>query len=124
MLSQKRSKKQIREESEQLNQQAQAHRRSQRLIAAERDDGLCVVCFFKHNKRIGANDIHHVYGRAITKRVVESDKENYRSLTCLCRKHHEDVGIIKDSGSQWVWLIDILNMANETPINKEFIHRD
>ena len=87
-------------------------------IALDRDSGLCAICYFEDRKRVQAVDVHHVYRRA---RKPGSYRENYKSLMCLCRKHHDNF----HSGRLPIDHIEeVLRKCNDTPINQRFEHEE
>lgn len=124
MNLEKPSKEKRLEERKQLKEAIRKFREQQRAIAIYRDSGFCVVCYFTLGVKKLADDVHHVYGRASGEAVFTSSKENHKSLCSLCRKHHNSVGSIRKKGSSWDFIIGILQLANDTPINvgyKEYV---
>jgi hypothetical protein len=117
----KPSKARRRKQEKKIKETAKEYRQEQRTLAIFRDDGFCTACYFLDGRRQKAQDVHHVYGRAITKNVPTDKKEHFSSLLCLCREHHNQIGIIRRAGSgKYSWVEDVLEKANTTPINKEF----
>lgn len=93
------------------------YRRLQRAIAIERDNGLCAICFFKHSKKVKAQEVHHVYGR--NKKI--GTREHYTCLLCVCRDcHPQPITSHVASTAEQEEIVDILHKANEQPINKDF----
>lgn len=96
----------------------QLEREVNKRIAVERDSGLCVPCYLRTGLRIRANDVHHVFGRA---KKVGSYRERYTALMCVCRSCHDYLEHHKFSNEvEGAWL----RTANETPINRNFKHRN
>lgn len=96
------------------------HRRRQYRIAADRDDCLCTFCYFQMGKRVKAVDVHHVYGRGRSK---DSWREKYTVMLCTCRTCHPLPIYAGPGTSLKLGYVDaILAKANETPINRRFIH--
>lgn len=95
------------------------YRRVQAALAIDRDGDLCAIHWFKYGKRVLRQDVHHVYGRG---RKAGDRKEHYTSLLCLCRGCHSQIAAIKTPGSTHRWVVDILQSANDTPINALFEH--
>lgn len=120
MNIEKPSRKKRLQEEKKLKEAVYNYRTEQRKKTIDRDSGMCVICFFVDKKIKNAVDVHHVYGRAPTKLVLNDNREKYGSLVCLCRMHHNQVDAIRKKDSAWSWMEDILNKANLTPINSEW----
>lgn len=93
------------------------YRKEQARRALDRDLGLCVLCYFRDDKKTEAMDVHHVWGRG---QSVESSKESYKSLMCVCRACHPQP--VRFVGGKTDWQLSLLVQANAYPINKSFKH--
>lgn len=106
------------QEKETARSNLSRHRKIQRLIAMERDKGCCVFHFYNLNKKVEAVDVHHVFGRG---KSPDDDREHYTSLVCTCRECHPLPA--KDPKGKQSDIISILKKANESPINRSFVHK-
>lgn len=97
------------------------HRELHRNIAILRDDGYCVLHFFKERKYVRAQDVHHVYGRSPD---PGNPCEHYTRLMSLCRACHSEIDAILSPRSQYLWVADYLEKANKYPISPYFEHRE
>ncbi len=98
-----------------------AYRQVNKLLAIHRDSNLCAVCFFLHDKKKRADDVHHVYGRG---QKAGDWRERYINLLCVCREHHPLPIQIPKANDELVWIEDVLVSANENPINPDFKHSE
>lgn len=94
------------------------YRSIQATLCIERDNALCAIHFFKHNKIVSYHHVHHVRGRG---RVAGDSREHYTSLLCVCNICHPPPA--QDDEGKQSWVVDILAQANETPINSKFKHQ-
>lgn len=118
MHKEKPSKKERLKEKEKIKHDLKSYRALNAALCIERDAGLCVIHYFLKNKRVPYHHIHHVRGRGKT---AGDERENYKSLMCVCTACHPQPAQ-NDYGKQ-EWVIDILNNANDTPINGNFKHQ-
>ena len=95
-------------------------RRQEYEKAYDRDNGLCVFCYYQMGKRVRADDVHHVYGRS---NKAENWRERYIVMVCTCRKcHPPPIHGGRGSSTKLIYVEIALRRANETPINKRFQH--
>jgi len=86
------------------------YRKEQRLLAIQRDAGLCQYCYRLKGKYVDAQEVHHVFGRG---RKAGDWRESYKSLLSTCRDCHPS-GTSRNRGdevSEWV-----LEQANKFPL--------
>lgn len=93
------------------------YRATQALLAIHRDNALCAIHYFRDKMRVPGNQVHHVYGRS---RRAGDWRENYESLLCVCIACHPLPIQIKGASPNLDWVEEILEQANDTPINPEF----
>lgn len=95
------------------------HRRTQAARAVYRDGALCVFCYFRDQKKVKGQEVHHVYGRG---REVGDWQEDYHNLVSTCRRHHPPPIKTPGANPDLEYVEQIRKQANDTPINKEFEH--
>lgn len=98
-----------------------AYRRINSARAIERDNAQCGICFFKFNRNRRGTEVHHVYSRG---RRAGDWREHYRSLLYVCKECHPMAIQVPGASSKLEWVEEILEQANETPINKKFKHSE
>lgn len=87
-------------------------------LAIYRDDGMCVICWFRYNRKRLSTQVHHIYGRS-----RQPDwREHYTSLMGVCNECHPKPIIHKPASESMVWIEEIAEKMNDTPINKDFEH--
>lgn len=96
------------------------YRSVQRMLVIDRDDGSCVICWFKHGRMRKANEVHHVYGRG---KKAGDWREQYTRLMCVCKECHMQAPPAQDRHSKQAWVIELLDKANKEPINPNFEHQ-
>lgn len=91
-----------------------AFRSIQHTAVQVRDMGLCVICYFKHNRMTPASEVHHVFGRGLE---ASDWREDMTSQMCVCKACHP-FGAARHAYGKQEWVVDILRKANATPINE------
>jgi hypothetical protein len=89
------------------------------MLCVDRDLASCVICWFNEGVKTPYNHVHHVMGRGTE---AGDTREHYKSLMCVCADCHPSPA--QDAGSKQRWVIDLLDKANSTPINKSFEHQE
>ncbi len=107
--AEKRSKKQGLKEWRQKNVE----------VAISRDAGYCVICWFRDNKKVPYQEVHHVFSRGNS---WGDWHEDYHNLMCVCQACHPQPIITPGASANLGWVEDILKKANDTPINEDFKH--
>jgi predicted HNH restriction endonuclease len=89
----------------------------QAILAIERDNALCAICYFKYHRKRSYAEVHHVYGRD---RGKSRWRENFSNLLCVCRDCHPPPIQTPGASADLSWVEDILKKANKTPIKSNF----
>ena len=113
----KQYKKLHREEEKQEKEALRNYRHVQSALAIERDDNVCVFCYFQGRGRVPRAELHHVYGRG---KEPGDFRENYQNLLSTCKACHPPPIHQPGASKSLSWVEDIRKLANEKPINSLF----
>ena len=116
---QKPTKKQREEEKRFRKERLVAYRKVNAAKVIERDNSLCAICFFKHDRERMYADVHHVYSRA---REAGNWREHYTNLMLVCRACHPLPVQTAGASVNLAWVEVVLEQANNNPINVQFEH--
>lgn len=102
-----------------MKEELREYRQRQAALTIWRDNDQCVICYFKHLRNNRRAEIHHVYSRG---RKAGDPREHYSNLMCVCRQCHPMPIQQQGASASLGWVENILEQANNTPINIRFKH--